>query len=131
MEKINTELFFNEYKKIGKKLDEISQIPKRFGNGDSFEGVEIESHGILYKSSSFYSGCGTDYYSFFITWDEINNPIEYFKDKYQKEFDDETKRINKLKEIAESAKRESEIKTLNKLMEKYKEEINFNNKESK
>ena len=131
MEKINTELFFNEYKKIGKKLDEISEIPMRFGNEESFEGIEIDDDGILYKSSSSYSGCATDYYSFFVKWDEINNPIEYFKDKYQKEFDDETKRLNKLKEIAEFAKRESEIKTLNKLMEKYKEEINFNNKESK
>ena len=56
---------------------------------------------------------------------------EVFKEPYRLEFDDETKRINKLKEIAEFAKRESEIKTLNKLMEKYKEEINFNNKESK
>lgn len=131
MEKINTELFFNEYKKIEKKLDEISEIPMIIGNGESFEGIEIDDDGILYKSSSYYSGCGKDYYSFFVKWDEMNNPIEYFKDKYQKEFDDETKRINKLKEIAEFAKRESEIKTLNKLMEKYKEEINFNNKESK
>jgi len=131
MEKINTELFFNEYKKIEKKLDEISQIPKRFGNGESFEGIEIDDDGILYNSSSSYSGCGPDFYSFFVKWDEINNPIEYFKDKYQKEFDDETKRLNKLKEIAESKKKESELKTLNELMEKYKEEINFNNKESK
>ena len=61
----------------------------------------------------------------------IIKKIEYFKDKYQKEFDDETKRINKLKEIAESKNKESELKTLNELMEKYKEEINFNNKESK
>jgi hypothetical protein len=123
--RINIDLFKAEYSKIEIKLNAISNITKRWGDGESFEGIEIEDEGILYKTSTSYSGCSTDYYSFYVSWEEINNPIEYFKDKYQKEIDNEANRLKNLKEINEAQIKETEVKKLKELMEKYKEEIKW------
>lgn len=123
MEKINVEIFLNEYKKIEKLLSEISNIPKSWGDGECFEGLSFEDDGITYKTSTSYSGCGTDEFSFFVKFEELNNPIEYFKEKYQKEIDDEAERLRNLKKMAENAVKKAEIKRLKELMEKYKEDI--------
>ena len=123
MEKINVEIFLNEYKKIENLLSEISNIPKSWGDGECFEGLSFEDDGITYKTSTSYPGCGTDEFSFFVKFEELNNPIEYFKDKYQKEIDDEAERLKNLKKIAENAVKTAEIKRLKELMEKNKEDI--------
>jgi len=97
MEKINVEIFKQEWNNILGVLTEIGKIPKLYGNGDRFSGVVIEDDGITYNTETFYSGCGTDTYSFSVKWDELNEPIEYF----QKKFADE---INKDEEIKKNRK---------------------------
>ena len=123
MEKINVESFLIEYKKIEEKLRLIADIPKRWSGGEYFEGIEVEGEEIIYKTSTSYSGCGTDRYSFSIRIDELNNPIEYFKEKYQKEIDEDNKILKALELKAEIDKTNKEIQRLKELMEKYKEEI--------
>ena len=82
---INVEAFKNEWAKIEAKLNEIADIPKLEGNGKYFNGYDIEDSGITYKSATDYDGCGTDTFSFEVKWEEINNPIEYFENKYSEE----------------------------------------------
>jgi predicted ribosome quality control (RQC) complex YloA/Tae2 family protein len=98
---INVELFKTEWNKIREKMELINRIPKLYGTGNDFAGMEIEEEEILYKTETFYPGCGSDYFSFYVSWDEINNPIEYFEEKYKKEI--EANEIKKAK-IAEKEK---------------------------
>ena len=78
---INTELFKEDWQKIECLLDQIRNIPKE-DQGEDLEGYLIDSDGITCKTSTYYSGCGTDYYSWSVFWEEINNPIEYFEKYY-------------------------------------------------
>jgi len=96
-----------QYKKIllelQSKLEMIAKLPKPGGNGETYKGIEISEDGIQYNSETFYSGCGTEEYSFFVTWDEINEPLEYFEEKYKKEF-------KKVYEEIESRRKQEEEK---------------------
>jgi hypothetical protein len=87
--------FLTEWEKIEQKLHAIAEIPKYYGNGEDFEGLKIEKDGITYMTSTYYSGVGQESFEFDVLWDEINEPIEYFQHKYQKEIDEK----NKLKAI--------------------------------
>lgn len=94
---INIEAFQTEWQKINEKLIAVSKIQKLqrdigrtyiYSCGSLFDGMEIDDSGILYKTLDSYNGCDDDRYSFIVSWDEINNPISYFEDKYAKEIDD-------------------------------------------
>ncbi len=94
------------------KMYEIWKIPKLYGNGTSWEGVEIsvyndelEISGKSYTRSN--CGCcpGEDY-SFQINLDEINNPIEYFEEKYKKELDDHNKKNEEEKKLREEKEKQ-------------------------
>ncbi len=91
---------------IQEKLDSIAKIPKLEGMGEDFKGIEITSSGIVYNSESFYTGCGTDHYSFEISWEELEKPLEYFEQKYKGELAAYHKKI----EIQKQAKEEEELK---------------------
>lgn len=116
---INTKLFLEEWNKISFKLEEISNIPKLYGDGDNFEGISIDEAGVSYKSSYSCGGCGTDYFDFYVEWDEINQPIEYFQEKYQKEIDDDKQEKLNLEKKILLQKEERERKEFERLKEKF------------
>ncbi len=116
---IDTVLFLQEWSKIQEKLEAISNIPKKDGDGKYFEGLDIDEEGVTYKSSTSYSGCGTDNYDFHVNWDEINNPIEYFKEKYSKEIQDDKERKIRLKEEEAQKQEERERKEFERLSKKF------------
>lgn len=116
---IDIKLFREEYTKIEAKLEEISKIPKLWGDGGSFEGIEIDDEGILYKSADHYNGCSPDFYSFHIKWDELNNPIEYFKEKYALEIDNDKKRKEDKKNIEQLEKDKRDLAEYKRLQNKF------------
>lgn len=79
MKNINVEIFLKEWNKIEEKLDAIRGLVPLFTSLKDFEGVEISDSGITYKTSEYYSGCGTETDSFHVTWEDINKPIEHFR----------------------------------------------------
>lgn len=115
---IDIESFRFIWEQIESKLEEISKIPKLFsprGRGADFIGYEIDSSGITYRTETF--NCGdTEPESFTIEWHEMNKPIEYFKEKYQKQIDvwraerNETARKEKESEERQARKKYEELK---------------------
>jgi hypothetical protein len=102
--RIDIESFQFIWEQIEKKLEEISTIPKyRLPSGrlKDFIGYEIDSTGITFKTEQYQYG-DTDSESFQVAWHEFNQPLEYFKSKFQKEIEKnftnwiEDRRIEKL-----------------------------------
>ena len=122
MEQINVEIFKNEYKKTISKMEEIGKLPNlNYDGGSDFESLYIEDNYFVYKTSSYYQGCGTDYFYLYVSFDEINNDIEYFREKFQKEMEAEKlKKEKKIEEEKEKRKQE-EFKVYQKLKAKYDE----------
>jgi hypothetical protein len=103
-----TENFKEQLLKLKEKLDEISSLPHTYECGETFIGIDFDESFIYYKTETYYSGCGTENYSFDISWDEIDEPIDYFRDKFQKEFEarEKSKKQNEAKIKLEEEKRE-------------------------
>ena len=111
--------FREEWLKIAEKLEAISKIKKYYGDGQDFVGVEIDLTGITYKTETYYPGCGTDGYSFDVTWEELNEPLPYFEAKYAKEIEDKEREATERKLMETEAIRQREIREYLKLKEKY------------
>jgi hypothetical protein len=119
MENIKTDLLKEEWFKLESKLKTIDEIPRLYGAGNYYEGIDIDEDGITYRTSTSYSGCGSDYYSYSITWNEVNEPIDYFVQKFSKEIDDD-KAKKLVKETADKkAKEERELAEFERLKLKY------------
>lgn len=105
--------------KLKEKLDEISNLPHIYECGESFIGLDFDEEIILYKTETYFSGCGTEDFSFEIQWKEINEPIDYFREKFEKEFAarEKIKKQNEAKIKLEDEKRERA--KLKELQEKY------------
>ncbi len=90
--------------KLQGKLEEIALV---LAEGSDFDGIKIEEDGIEYLSSTTYHQSDTEYYRFFVSWDEITKPIEYFHDRKRlaKEKEEQDK-IKYEKSLAASAKRD-------------------------
>lgn len=116
---INVDIFKSEWDKIDAKLKEIALIPKLEGNGDDFTGFEVWGDEICYKSETYYSGCGTDYYSFCVKLSELNEPIEFFQKKYSDEIDARNLKIKQDEEKAAKLKEEKEFALFQTLQEKF------------
>lgn len=117
---INVDIFKSEWDKIDAKLKLIAEIPKLDGNGDEFTGFEIWGDEICYKTETYYSGCGTDYYSFCVKLSELNEPIEFFEKKYADAIATRDLKIKQDKEAADKLKDEKEFALFQKLQEKFK-----------
>ncbi len=102
------------------KLEQIAGIPKLRGNGADFSGIEFEDDGVTYKSETYFSGCGTDTFSFHTTWEELNNPIEYFQEKYAKEIEERKREDEEKKFAAQLKANDNERELAIQLKEKYK-----------
>lgn len=118
---INVELFKSLWAQIEPLLEQISDIPKAEGDGSEFVGLIIDDEGITYKTSTYYSGCGTDYFDFTVCWEELNEPIEYFQKKYAEQIKDEEERKQRAKNQAAENKVIEEKRLLQKLKQKYEQ----------
>lgn len=107
------------------KLDKIAQLDPD-GYGQDYIGLTIDpdEDTIYYNTETYFQGCGDTYsFSTGVKWEELNQPLSYFKEKFEREAREEQER----KEAAEKAKREKarvekqeqELRTLARLMKKY------------
>lgn len=119
MENINTGLFLQEWSKIEAKLDSIRGMSPLFTSLKDFDGVEINECGITYKTSEYYSGCGTDKDSFHISWEDINKPIEFFQQLCKEAKDKKTAQELKVKGENETRRIDEEKQQLKELQKKY------------
>ncbi len=118
---INIELFRKEYEKIEEKINQIDIIPRLHGSGGHFVSMTFEDDGISYNTEDVRhcSCCSPDAHSLYVKWEDLNKPIEFFREKFQKEIDDRNKKQQLLK-LKEEAQEEEREKTLAlKLKEKY------------
>lgn len=119
---INKDDLLTEYSKLEEKLREIDSLPRLGGTGDHLERIDFdEGDTIYYRTCTSYSGCGSDFFCLCVRWDEVNEPIEYFKEKFQKDIEEheEVKKINE--ERIKSAQEQRERETFEKLRQKYGE----------
>lgn len=84
---MNTENYKEIFLNLKEKLEQIAALPNAYNCGRDFVGIDFDRVFIYYKTETYCSGCGTDEYSLDITWDEINEPLDYFRAKFQKEFE--------------------------------------------
>ena len=106
--------------KLIDKLTEISKLPYS-GALKYYSGLDIDQSGIWYKTEEYYAGSAgsTDIESFFVTWEEIDKPIEYFAEKFKTAHEKaESEKAKRKLEAEEKAKEEKR-----RLYEKLKKEF--------
>jgi hypothetical protein len=103
---------------LTQKAKQIKNLPLS-GLLNDFDGLDIDEDGILIKTSQYYSGCGTEYESINISWEEIDKPLEYFTDLFQKEDDRKEREEEEKAAKALEDTRQREILRLKQLKEKY------------
>jgi predicted ribosome quality control (RQC) complex YloA/Tae2 family protein len=117
------EQFKSLYNLMKEKIQEIASLPHSDGDmGDTFEGIDLLDDSIRYISS-YYSYGQYNECNFYVKWEDINKPLDFFKEKFENDFNNKQKRLleNKEKELRE--KEEREIQLLKELKEKYKNQI--------
>ena len=95
---IDIKLFKEMYKEIEEKLQKIRVLPMLHRQEQDYVGFDIDRDCFEIESEYYYSGCGTDTSYLEIPMDEINNSVEWFKEKFQKEID-EKERMEKELEL--------------------------------
>ena len=96
---IDSELFKKMYKEIDKKVQKIRVLPMLYRQEQDYDGFDIYDDEIYINSSYWTQGCGEDTSVLCIPIDEIENSIDFFKQKFQNEIDDDTKKQEELKKI--------------------------------
>lgn len=100
MTDIKIKPFLKEWNKLVEKLNEIDQIPKVNGRGEFFSSIDVWDDGVDYVTFNTVDGV-PDYFVFFVSWDEINNPIEFFVEKFANENPKKTRKVDKGSELEE------------------------------
>ena len=95
---IDIKLFKEMYKEIEEKLQKIRVLPMLHRQEQDYVGFDIDRDCFEIESEYYYSGCGTDTSYLEIPMAEINNSVEWFKEKFQKEID-EKERMEKELEL--------------------------------
>jgi hypothetical protein len=118
MESININLLKTELMKMTQKMEKIAEFAHR-EVGKYFDGYDICDNGIYYKSYDHYPQCSREDYSFYISFDEMDNDLPYFKSKFETEYalQDQEKLIEK--EKLEKEKELKEMLEYDRLMKKY------------
>jgi hypothetical protein len=117
MESINVELLKSELTKLETKLGELAKI--NGFNPKNFDGLEFEDDCVRYKTSDYWCGeWNSDFFS--VTWEELNEPMEYFIAKIQAQVDAEKKRKEEVAQREAKAKEQRERIQLEQLLKKYK-----------
>ena len=105
--------FSKNYALLEKKALEIMKI-YNIGHHD-LQGIEIEDWNdqLMFniKTEIYYSGCGSEYGTLEFEIEEMNNSLDYFKNKYKIDVEDKinAEKLAKEKEI-EDRKAQKEIK---------------------
>ena len=103
MDEIMVNLFKNQYSLVKEKMIGINKIPKSSGNGKKFESLEVFSDGCTAWFTS--DNWENMEIPLTVSWDEINNDISYFEDKFSKEIEENSRK-------AEQERKEKEYKKL-------------------
>jgi len=96
---IDSKLFKEMYDEIDKKVQLIRVLPMLNIQEQDYMGFTIEDDEISIESEYYYSGCGTDTSYLYIPLAEINNSVEWFEKKFQKEIDDEKEKQDEIKRV--------------------------------
>lgn len=116
------ERFKSQYNLLKEKILEIASLPHSDLSGDmghDFEGINLLDDSICYKSS-YYSYGSYNECNFYVKWEDINKPLDFFKEKFENDFNDKQKRLLEKGERELREKEEREIQLLKELKEKYK-----------
>lgn len=113
---INIKKFTEEWLKIEQQLHEIAKITDNDNVGDNFNdiSIDIEHEIFTYITDTYFSRGGYETYRFEVKFNEINNPIEWFQEKYRKEQEDYD---NKLAEKDKNAAIRQEQEDYDKFLE--------------
>jgi len=115
---MNLKQFAETYSKLESKAFEIMKI---YGLGNyNLEGIEVEEYNektiLNIKTKIYYSGCGSEYETLSFEIEELENDLDYFKNKYKKEVEK--------KEIAKKLAKEKEIEN-RRLQKEAKDEADY------
>lgn len=122
---IHAALFEEQYNLIIEKMQAIASMPIHSRNdgepliGRNFEGIEVDNFGIHYKSSTTYSGCGSEYYTFSLPLEELNNDLDYFEEKFNLIYTKREKQKTEQEQKEKENKELRERKLLTELQSKY------------
>jgi len=97
MDEIMVNLFKNQYSMVKEKMIEINKITRWSGNGIKFKSLEVFSDGC----TAWFSRENRENMEIplTVTWDEINNDISYFVDKFHREIlENQKKAVQEQKE---------------------------------
>lgn len=112
--------FYNQYVEFQKKVDLITSLPNcPFNIGQNDDGWLFDDEGATFNSSTHLSGCGADNYYFTISWDELNQPLEWWDSKFNKLIQQRKKDEENYKKYKEEELKKSEILKLKELQNKY------------
>lgn len=119
---INKDVLRTEYFKLEEKLREINHLPRLGGIGQHFDRIDFEEGDtIYYHTYTSHNGCGSDHFCLAVRWDEVNKPIEYFKEKFEKEIKEYEEEERLKEERKKSAQEQREREIFEKLRQKYGE----------
>lgn len=97
----------------------IRAIHEIMGDYSDFKGYEADDTGITVREEQYYSGCGTERNSFYIPYEDLDKPIEYFKQQKIDALEREKQRELEQKEREKENKINEEKKLLVELKKKY------------
>ena len=103
---IDIKLFKETFTEIEAKLQKIRVLPMIRPQEQDYVGFSIDRDCFEIESEYYYSGCGTDSSYLEIPIDEINNSVEWFKEKFQKEIDEKNRMEKELKLEKEREKKQ-------------------------
>lgn len=124
---INIDLFRAEYQKIEEKMISIKEIPRlNRRDYDEFAGLYFDSEGVFCKLERDISIIGSEILYFHVKWEELNEPLDYFKIKYAKEIEYAFTQKALNEKVLEDEREKKELEDYLRMKEKFE-----NNKELK
>lgn len=101
MDEIMVNLFRTQYNLVMEKMQAINELPRRGLKGHHFSRLHITQYDCNYITSDHTWGDDSEYI-LTVGWDEINNDLEYFAEKFRREDEEAEKRLQaKIKEGAD------------------------------
>lgn len=123
---LDTTKFCKDYLDLKRKIEEIIGLPysQAHINIDDFQGLDITDGEITYRSYRFsHRSREHEYGNFTIAFDEVNRPLDYFKNKFQAEHE-RMFEISRQRNIErQKTVEEREIEQLKALQKKYADKL--------
>lgn len=121
MNQIDSNILLQQWNNLRDKLDQLACIPALRAiedMGKEFSKMEIDDDGVTYHTETYFSGCGTDTYSFYVPWTEINQPVSYFEEKYNKRLEERNKAAEEKKNAELEKQKQKDLAEFMRLKEK-------------